>query len=155
MVNYSCWEVLVSIYSAITQKCLLNFIQLLSKIIYCFLFQRNVCLPSTLFRTQSMLLEYVSSPNLTTTPVHLNKTDQSFQVLLPVPLSTAVLLFVISGRAWRWKIESTMACFSPDQISMISALTSVTVHCRSPLKHPHASKEQSAGQRERSCVGKV
>ncbi len=33
----------------------------------------NVCLPSTLFRTQSMLLEDLSSPNLTTTPVHLKK----------------------------------------------------------------------------------
>lgn len=42
-----------------------------------------------------------------------------------------------------------------DQICMIWALTSLTVHCRyTPAeKHPRASKEQSAGQRERSCVG--
>lgn len=80
---------------------------------------------------------------------------QWFQVLL-VPQSTGVLLYAISGRAGGWKIETAVACFSPDQICMISALTSITVHCRSPLSHagetpPRIKRTISGPEGEKLC----
>lgn len=96
---------------------------------------KNICLriPSTPFRTQSMLFKDFA---VTAQPFQCTWTKADWLFVPGAVLctsSTAVLLFVIGGRAWGWKIESVVACFSPDQICMISALTSITAHCRSPL----------------------